>query len=201
MVSVTIMVLFSDQRARRWQPKKARSRNSFSAGALAIKTLSRRFSNCFCLIFAKLPPGALVESPRETPSSQRSLSMKRSCSLASAKNVDWQDRGHFLAMSARMMRRYLIRRGRSRPSVGFLPMEGLPERVLGQRTDIELAVAVDALLDDLAKESQQQREIVELKFCLGKSDEEAAESLNLSLRKIQREWHDARKWLFERLKQ
>jgi RNA polymerase sigma-70 factor (ECF subfamily) len=120
-------------------------------------------------------------------------------SLASAKNVDWQDRGHFLAMSARMMRRYLIRRGRSRPSVGFLPMEGLPERVLGQRTDIELAVAVDALLDDLAKESQQQREIVELKFCLGKSDEEAAESLNLSLRKIQREWHDARKWLFERL--
>jgi RNA polymerase sigma factor (TIGR02999 family) len=120
-------------------------------------------------------------------------------SLAAAKKVDWQDRGHFLAMSARMMRRYLINRGRSRPSVQFVPMEGLPERVLGERTDVELAVAVDVLLDDLATKSQQQREIVELKFCLGKSDEEAAESLNLSLRKLQREWHEARKWLFERL--
>ena len=120
-------------------------------------------------------------------------------SLAATKKIDWQDRGHFLAMAARMMRRFLINRGRSRPSVQFLPMEGLPERVLGKRSDVELAVAVDELLEDLAKQSQQQREIVELKFCLGKSDEEAAESLNLSLRKLQREWHDARKWLFERL--
>jgi RNA polymerase sigma factor (TIGR02999 family) len=120
-------------------------------------------------------------------------------SLAAARKIDWQDRGHFLAMSARMMRRFLINRGRARPSVQFVPMEGLPEQVLGKRTDIELAVAIDALLDDLAKQSPQQREIVELKFCLGKSDEETAESLNLSLRKVQREWHAARKWLFERL--
>ncbi len=97
-------------------------------------------------------------------------------SLAAARKIDWQDRGHFLAMAARMMRRYLINRGRSRPSVQFLPMEGLPERVLGERSDVELAVAVDELLEDLAKQSPQQREIVELKFCLGKSAEEAAEA-------------------------
>jgi len=119
--------------------------------------------------------------------------------LAAAKHIDWQDRGHFLAMSARIMRRYLIRHARSRPSVVFLPMEGLPERVIGKRSKLEMAVAVDALLDDLAKESQQKRAVVELKFFLGLGDVEAAEALNLTLHTFQREWHRARNWLFERL--
>ena len=119
--------------------------------------------------------------------------------LAAAKHIDWQDRGHFLAMSARIMRRYLIQHARSRPAVHFLPMEGLPERVVGKRTQLELAVAVDTLLDDLAKESQQKRAVVELKFFLGLGDVEAAEALNLTLHTFQREWHRARNWLFQRL--
>ena len=119
--------------------------------------------------------------------------------LAAAKNIDWNDRGHFLAVAARIMRRYLIDHARSRPSVQFMPMEGLPERVLGKHTQLELAVAVDALLDELAKESQQRRAVVELKFFLGLTDAEAAEALNLTLHTFQREWHRARKWLFERL--
>jgi RNA polymerase sigma factor (TIGR02999 family) len=119
--------------------------------------------------------------------------------LAKAKNIDWQNRGHFLAISAIIMRRYLIDHARSRPSIQFLPMEGLPERVLGNHTKLELAVAVDTLLDELAKESHQRRAVVELKFFLGMTDSEAAESLNLTLHTFQREWHRARKWLFERL--
>jgi RNA polymerase sigma-70 factor, ECF subfamily len=119
--------------------------------------------------------------------------------LAAAKNIDWQHRGHFLAVAARIMRRYLIDHARSRPSVQFLPMEGLPEGLLGKRSKLELAVAVDALLDDLAKESQQRRAVVELKFFLGLGDAEAADALNLKLHTFQREWHRARKWLFERL--
>jgi RNA polymerase sigma-70 factor (ECF subfamily) len=119
--------------------------------------------------------------------------------LAAAKNIDWQDRGHFLALAARIMRRYLIDYARPRPSIHFLPLEGLPERVLGKHTNLELAVAVDALLDELAKESHQRRAVVELKFFLGLTDAEAAEALNLTLHTFQREWHRARKWLFERL--
>jgi len=119
--------------------------------------------------------------------------------LAVAKNIDWQDRGHFLAISARIMRRYLIDYGRSRPSVQFLPMEGLPERVLGKHTKLELATAVDALLVELAKHSPQRAAVVELKFFLGMTDSEAAEALNITLRTLQREWHLARKWLFKRL--
>ena len=119
--------------------------------------------------------------------------------LAKTKNIDWQDRGHFLALAARVMRRYLIDHARSQPSVLFLPMEGLPERILGSHTPLEFAIAIDTLLDELEKESQQRRAVVELKFFLGLTDEETAEALNLTLRTVQREWHRARRWLFERL--
>src|SRR5438552_501703 len=47
--------------------------------------------------------------------------------LAAAKKIDWHDRGHFLALAARIMRRSLIDHARGRPNVSFLPMEGLPE--------------------------------------------------------------------------
>lgn len=119
--------------------------------------------------------------------------------LAAARNIEWRNRGHFLAISARIMRRYLIDHARSRPSVAFLPMEGLPEGLLGRRTKLELAVAVDALLDELGRESHRQRAIVELKFFLGLTDAEAADALDLKLHTFQREWYRTRKWLFDRL--
>src|SRR5258707_12750126 len=76
--------------------------------------------------------------------------------LAKIKNIEWQDRGHFLAVSARIMRRYLIDHARARPSINFLPLQGLPERVLGHHTPLELAITVDRLLDELEIESQQK---------------------------------------------
>jgi RNA polymerase sigma factor (TIGR02999 family) len=119
--------------------------------------------------------------------------------LANAKGIDLQDRGHFLAIAARVMRRYLIDYARKRPGVDFVPMEGLPEGVLAKRSNLEMAVAVDALLDQLAEISPQRRAVVELKFFLGLNDNEAAEALNLSLHTLQREWYRARSWLFDRL--
>jgi RNA polymerase sigma factor (TIGR02999 family) len=119
--------------------------------------------------------------------------------LAKIKNIEWQDRGHFLAVSARIMRRYLLDHARARPSICFLPLEGLPERVLGSHSSLELAITVDALLDELEAESHQKRAVVELKFFLGLTDAEAAEALNLSLHTLQREWYRSRRWLFERL--
>lgn len=119
--------------------------------------------------------------------------------LARAKNIEWQDRGHFFAIAAVIMRRLLIDHARSRPDAVMLPIEALPEHLLANSTPLEQAIAVDALLEQLGKESPQQRKIVELKFSLGLTDEEAAEALNLKLRSLQREWFRARKWLFERL--
>ena len=119
--------------------------------------------------------------------------------LVRAKNIDWRDRGHFFALAARIMRRYLIDHARARPSVQFLPMDGFPDRVLGRRTPLELAVTVDALLNELERESPRRRAVVELKFFLGMTDAEAADALNLKLHTLQREWHRARLWLYQRL--
>lgn len=119
--------------------------------------------------------------------------------LARAKNIEWHDRGHFFAIASVIMRRILIDHARSHPDAQILPIEALPEHVLADSTPLEQAIAVDVLLDELGKESPQQRRVVELKFSLGLTDEEAAEALNLKLRSLQREWFRARKWLFERL--
>lgn len=119
--------------------------------------------------------------------------------LVRAKNIEWRDRGHFFALAARIMRRFLIDHARAQPSVQFLPMEGFPERALGRRTPLEIAITVDALLNELEKESPQRRAVVELKFFLGMTDEESADALNLKLHTFQREWHRARLWLYKRL--
>jgi len=119
--------------------------------------------------------------------------------LASAKGVDWQDRGHFLALAARVMRHYLIDYARAQPSVIFLPMDGLPEHILARHTPLDLAIGMDRLLEELDAESHQQRAVVELKFFLGMTDDEAADALGLTLHTLQREWYRARRWLFERL--
>jgi RNA polymerase sigma-70 factor (ECF subfamily) len=119
--------------------------------------------------------------------------------LVRAKNIDWRDRGHFLALAARIMRRYLIDHARVRPSIQFLPLDGFPGRVSGRRNPLELAVTIDELLNELEKVSPQWRTVVELKFFLGMTDEEAADALNLKLHTLQREWHRARLWLYQRL--
>jgi DNA-directed RNA polymerase specialized sigma24 family protein len=98
-----------------------------------------------------------------------------------------------------MMRRLLIDYARDRPDVQLLPIEGLPERFLVKYTPLEQTIAIDVLLEELGEVAPQQRKVVELKFSLGLTDEEAAKALNLKLRSLQREWHRARKWLFERL--
>lgn len=119
--------------------------------------------------------------------------------LASAKNVNWQDRGHFLAVAARIMRRYLIDLARARPGVAIVPLADFPENARNGRSQLEWAIAIDLLLDEMGRTSPQQRTVVELKFYLGFTDSEAAETLNLPLRSLQREWFLARRWLFERL--
>src|SRR5205807_1938942 len=117
--------------------------------------------------------------------------------LANAKSIEWRDRGHFFAIAARVMRRYLIDYARAHPDAEMLPLEGMPERILGRKAPLDLAIAMDALLQELKEESPQQCSVVEMKFFLGLTDEEGADALNLKLHTFQREWYRARCWLFE----
>jgi RNA polymerase sigma factor (TIGR02999 family) len=119
--------------------------------------------------------------------------------LHKAKEIDWQDRGHFFAIVTRMMRRYLIDYARQRPKGELLSMEGLPEGLMAGRTRLDVAVAVDELLDDLETVSPRRCSVVVLMSYLGLTPQEAAEKLQLSQRTVEREWHEGKKWLFERL--
>jgi len=114
--------------------------------------------------------------------------------LVAAKDRDWRNRRHFFAIAARAMRRYLIDHARGRPNGEFISID---ENFLAAGSSkVDLAITVDQLLDQLAETRPEWCELVELKFFLGLTDEEAAEALGIKLRTMQRMWSDARQWLF-----
>jgi RNA polymerase sigma factor (TIGR02999 family) len=119
--------------------------------------------------------------------------------LTGVRQLEWRDRGHFYALAARAMRRFLIDHARSRGGGVRLPFDEIAPGIAVEATDLELAISVDGLLDELGRENPDRCSIVELKYFLGLTDEEAAEALGLPLRTAQRRWIEARRWLFERL--
>jgi DNA-directed RNA polymerase specialized sigma24 family protein len=62
---------------------------------------------------------------------------------------------------------------------------------------VDLAITVDRLLDRLTQTKPEWCDLVEVKYFLGLTDEEAADVLGVKLRTMQRMWRDARRWLFE----
>src|SRR5260221_402626 len=117
--------------------------------------------------------------------------------LVAAKNQDWQNRRHFYAIAARAMRRYLIDHARGRPDAEFVAIHGMEEFLPADSPKVDLAITVDRLLDQLAKTRPEWCDLVEVKYFLGLTDEEAADVLGVKLRTMQRMWRDARRWLFE----
>jgi RNA polymerase sigma factor (TIGR02999 family) len=122
--------------------------------------------------------------------------------LVAWKSVDWQDRAHFFAVAAKMMRRILVShavsRGRQKrgAQVVVVPLEEAGAVVAERTADI---VALDEALSKLAKFDERKSQLVELRFFGGLTETEAAEVLNMSVRTVQREWSLARAWLFREL--
>ena len=117
--------------------------------------------------------------------------------LVAAKNQDWQNRRHFFAIAARAMRRYLIDHARGRPDAEFVAISGMENFLPADSAKVDLAITVDRLLNQLAAIKPEWCDLVEVKYFLGLTDEEAAEVLGIKLRSMQRMWRDARQWLFE----
>ena len=118
--------------------------------------------------------------------------------LLDAKDRDWRSRQHFFAIAARAMRRHLIDHARGRPASEKIPLEGMTD-FLSVPANVDLALNVDKLLEELSQVHPDWCMLVEVKFFLGLTDQEAAEALGLKLRSLQRMWSDARQWLFERM--
>jgi len=119
--------------------------------------------------------------------------------LVAAKNRDWQNRRHFFAIAARAMRRYLIDYARGRPRAEFVALDGIENLLPAGSPRLDQAITIDRLLDQLALKKPDWAMLVEVKYFLGLTDEEAAEALGMGLRTMQRMWVEARKWLFERM--
>jgi RNA polymerase sigma factor (TIGR02999 family) len=119
--------------------------------------------------------------------------------LVKTKDRDWQNRQHFFAVAAKAMRRHLIDHARGRPRADFLSADAADLFLAAPNANIDLAIIVDGLLEQLAESHPEWCTLVELKFFLGFSDEEAAEAMGMKLRSMQRMWLEARKWLFEQM--
>lgn len=117
--------------------------------------------------------------------------------LVGAKDRDWRNRAHFFAIAGRAMRRHLIDYARGRPEATIVALEGVKDSLPADTAKIDLAITVDRLLDQLAETKPEWCGIVEVKYFLGLTDDEAAEALGMKLRTMQRMWLDARRWLFE----
>jgi RNA polymerase sigma factor (TIGR02999 family) len=128
--------------------------------------------------------------------------------LVDAKRVAWQDRVHFFAVSAQMMRRILVDAARARGSAkrggqvkrvnhsAAFNLDEIPDVSTGR--DREL-VAIDDALNTLAEMDPRKARVIELRFFGGLSVEEAAEILKISPQSVMRDWKLAKAWLTREL--
>lgn len=119
------------------------------------------------------------------------------------RNVEWQNRAHFFALAAQIMRRILVdfarARGREKRGGGEIQVS-LTEAAKVPLERSAGLVALDDALQALEKLAPRQARMVELRFFAGLSDQEAAEALNVSVGTVRRDWSLAEAWLFRELK-
>jgi len=122
--------------------------------------------------------------------------------LVDWKNVRWENRSHFFAVSAQMMRRILVDFARQRAThkrdagVRVMTLDGVAD--IGQMKDDSL-IALDDALNALHTLDERKSRIVELRFFGGLSVEETAEVLKISRPTVIREWTKAKAWLYREL--
>ena len=118
------------------------------------------------------------------------------------KNVRWQSRAHFFAVSAQLMRRILVDFARSRgyqKRGGGMRVVALDDAIIVSENKGPDLVALDEALCALAKLDARQSQIVELRFFGGLTIEETAEVLKVSEGTVRRDWSLARSWLHREL--
>lgn len=118
--------------------------------------------------------------------------------LIDARRVRWQNRAHFFAVSARLMRQILVDVVRTRGAHkrgGDVPHVALDEALVPAPERGSELVALDAALDALAQIDARKSQVVELRYFGGLSVEEIAEVLQVSEQTVTRDWRMAKLWL------
>ena len=118
------------------------------------------------------------------------------------RSVQWQNRAHFFATAARMMRRVLVDAARARRAVkrgegiDAIPLDGIDVAAAVPHDDL---IALEDALEALAAINTRASQVVELRFFGGFSVEETAETLGVSVRTVINDWNTARAWLYHQL--
>jgi RNA polymerase sigma factor (TIGR02999 family) len=122
--------------------------------------------------------------------------------LVDSSRVRWQNRAHFFAVSAQLMRRILVDFARARQKLkrgGDLVRLTLDDALVIAREPSADLIALDDALKTLAAFDERKSRVVELRFFGGLSVEEAAEVLNVSAITVMRDWGLAKVWLLREL--
>jgi RNA polymerase sigma-70 factor, ECF subfamily len=121
--------------------------------------------------------------------------------LVDYKRMQWQNRAHFFAVSAQLMRRILVDHARRRnlKRGGGLKRISLEDIALVDNGRGEDLVALDDAMNRLAKLDPRKVQVVEMRFFGGLSVEETAEVLKISVVTVMRDWSMARAWLYREL--
>ena len=122
--------------------------------------------------------------------------------LIEQKGMKWQNRAHFFAISAQLMRRILVSMARARHADkrgGEARQVSLDEAlVISEERAAEL-VALDEAMNELAALDPRRSRVVELRYFGGLSVEETAEVLKISPETVMRDWKRAKAWLYTEL--
>jgi RNA polymerase sigma factor (TIGR02999 family) len=121
--------------------------------------------------------------------------------LVDYKHMHWQDRAHFVAVSAQAMRRILVDHARRRnpkrgADVEHVRLEDTAVICPDRSSDL---VSLDDALKALAERAPRKAKVVELRFFGGLSVDETAEVLHVSSITVMREWKSAKAWLYREL--
>jgi RNA polymerase sigma factor (TIGR02999 family) len=122
--------------------------------------------------------------------------------LVGDEDRSWENRSHFFAVAARLMRRILIDHARSRNAAKRGgPQANLPldDALVISEDRMDEVLMVDEALTRLAERDPDLTKIVELRFFAGLTDEEIAEALGISPRTVKRRWQVAKAWLHAEL--
>ncbi len=118
--------------------------------------------------------------------------------LIDANQIEWQDRAHFFAISANLMRRILVdfarSRGYQKRGGNVIKVEFDDASVPSPKRSSDILV-IDEILSRLAAFAPREARVVELRFFGGLSEEEAAEVCGVTGRTVKRDWAMAKSWL------
>ena len=122
--------------------------------------------------------------------------------LIDASQVQWQNRAHFFAVAAHLMRRILVDFARTRNyqkrGGGAQPVSLDEAMIVAPERGADL-LALDEALTRLQALNSRQAQVVELRYFGGLSEEETSEALKISVRTVRRDWNFARVWLHREL--